>query len=172
MANNPKDRDRGPAAFLPATPEPFTYDADGNVTHDSEWDYTWDAENRLVLMEHRSEVVGTGMLANADKRRIEFRYDYQSRRVRKTVYGGWNGTSFNAIPLSDTKYLYDGWNLVAEFSVGGEGALTLARSYTWGLDLIGALTASGGVGALLQIHDHAAGKTLLPAYDGNGNVVA
>ncbi|MBP6865167.1 MAG: RHS repeat-associated core domain-containing protein [Candidatus Didemnitutus sp.] len=158
--------------FIPAAEQAFEYDEDGNLEHDSVWSYTYDAENRLVAMEHRSVLNTSGPLANTDMRRLEFRYDYKGRRVRKTVYGGWNGTSFDATPLSDTKFLFDGWNLIAEFSVGSGGAVTLARSFTWGLDLTGSLTASGGVGALLQIHDHVASKTLLPAYDGNGNVVA
>jgi YD repeat-containing protein len=37
-------------AFLPATPEAFAYDLDGNLTSDGRWDYTYDAENRLVAM--------------------------------------------------------------------------------------------------------------------------
>ena len=27
-----------------------SYDADGNLTNDGHWAYTWDAENRLVKM--------------------------------------------------------------------------------------------------------------------------
>ena len=34
--------------FLPQTPESFGYDADGNLTNDGRWTYTWDAENRLL----------------------------------------------------------------------------------------------------------------------------
>src|SRR6185295_8833065 len=34
------------------------------------------------------------------------------------------------------------------------------------------LSATGGVGALLQIHDHASAKSYLPTYDGNGNVAS
>jgi YD repeat-containing protein len=34
--------------FVPKTPETFTYDADGNLLSDGRWNYTWDAENRLV----------------------------------------------------------------------------------------------------------------------------
>lgn len=163
----------GAGFFIPKALQAFEYDDDGNLKHDSVWDYYYDGENRLVAMEHRSEVMGGSALANADKRRMEFRYDYKGRRVRKTVYGGWNGAVFNATPLCDTKFLYDGWNLIAELDALSPSTLPLIRSYTWGLDLTGSLTASGGVGALLQIHDYAgAGKTLLPAYDGNGNVVA
>jgi len=162
------------AYFVPKAMQAFAYDDDGNLTHDSVWDYTWDAENRLVLMEHRSEVMGDTMLTNDAKRRIEFRYDYKGRRVRKTVYGGWNGSVYNITPLSDTKFLYHGWNLIAELAWNiSTSTWKPTRSYTWGLDLNGSLTASGGVGALLEIHDYAgAGKTLLPAYDGNGNLVA
>ena len=30
------------------TPEDFSYDADGNLTNDGRFAYTWDGENRLV----------------------------------------------------------------------------------------------------------------------------
>jgi len=71
------------------------------------------------------------------------------------------------------RFLYDGWNLVAEYSETTAGVLdTLKRSYTWGLDIARSMTDAGGVGALLQIADHSTGKTYLPSYDGNGNIVA
>jgi RHS repeat-associated protein len=60
--------------------------------------------------------------------------------------------------------------LVAEFNA--ISTLTLVRSYTWGLDLTGSLTDSGGVGALLQVRDDFKSRTWLPTYDGNGNVVS
>ena len=78
-----------------------------------------------------------------------------------------------ATEASSRRYLYDGWNLVAEFNApGGTSLGTLVRTYTWGLDLMHSLSGSGGVGALLQIADHASGKIFLPTYDGNGNVAA
>lgn len=105
-------------------------------------------------------------LVGIDNRILEFKYDYLGRRVQKRVL---HGSTFALI--SSARYLYNGWNLVAEFNA--LSTLTLTRSFTWGLDLVGSLTASGGVGALLQIHEHTGGgKTLLPTYDGNGNVVA
>ena len=56
--------------------------------------------------------------------------------------------------ISSRRYLYDGWNLVAEFAAPGGTAIgSLVRSFTWGLDLVGSQTATGGVGALLQIAD-------------------
>ncbi len=156
--------------FIPKALQTFTYDDDGNLTADSVWDYAYDAENRLVSMQNRSEVIGTGMIASADARRLEFKYDYLGRRVRKLVYDGWNGATYSGTPITDTKYLYDGWNLIAEFNA--ISTLALAKIYTWGLDLTGSLAAAGGVGGLIQIHDIGATKTLLPTYDGNGNVAA
>ncbi len=155
--------------FIPKALQAFTYDDDGNLTQDGVWDYQYDAENRLVAMQNRSEAIGAGMIAGADARRLEFKYDYKNRRVRKTVHGGWKRSTY-ATTLSDTKFLYDGANLIAEFDA--LSTLTLTRSFTWGLDLQGSLTASGGVGALLQIRDETQNKTLLPTYDGNGNVAA
>jgi hypothetical protein len=34
--------------FVAQSPEVFSYDADGNVTNDGRWTFTWDAENRLA----------------------------------------------------------------------------------------------------------------------------
>ncbi|MEJ1974189.1 MAG: hypothetical protein WDM96_17550 [Lacunisphaera sp.] len=98
--------------FIPKALQAFTYDDDGNLTQDGVWDYQYDAENRLVAMQNRSEAIGAGMIAGADARRLEFKYDYKNRRVRKTVHGGWNGSTY-ATTLSDTKFLYDGANLIA-----------------------------------------------------------
>ena len=33
-------------AYVPRTPENYSYDADGNLLSDGRWTYTWDAENR------------------------------------------------------------------------------------------------------------------------------
>lgn len=158
--------------FIAKAAQTFAYDEDGNLTHDSVWDYTYDAENRLIAMQHRAEVIGTGMITLASARRLEFAYDYAGRRVAKIVKGGWNGTGYPTV-LSYGKFIYDGWNLVAEYNGATPTNLgTLVRAYTWGLDLAGSLTAAGGVGALLQLYDAGTGKTYFPTYDGNGNVVS
>ncbi len=150
--------------LLPARTETLTYDRDGNLLSDAQWDYFWDAENRLVRMENKP---WTAWLGGPPAQRISFRYDYQGRRIGKKVETQdpvtlvWSTTS-------ELRFLYQGWNLVAETDAAG----AVLRSYTWGLDLMGSLTASGGVGALLQVADHAADKRYFPAYDGNGNVAA
>jgi hypothetical protein len=40
----------GGHAFVPATPEAFTHDWDGNLTADGRWAYTWDGGNRVKWM--------------------------------------------------------------------------------------------------------------------------
>ena len=67
----------------------------------------------------------------------------------------------------DLKFVYDGWNVIVEMN-----GSTLEKSYLWGLDMSGSMQGAGGVGGLLVIHEHSAGKRYLPTYDGNGNVMA
>jgi len=153
-------------AEIPGALQRFEYDTDGNITKDGVWEYRWDAENRLIEMKTDTfALTGAAPLLN---RRIEFRYDYLHRRVLKRFYE--NGST---VQTYGRRFLYDGWNLVAEYSETTAGVLdTLKRSYTWGLDIARSMTDAGGVGALLQIADHSTGKTYLPSYDGNGNIVA
>jgi RHS repeat-associated protein len=95
-------------------------------------------------------------------RRIDYAYDAQGRRCRKTV------TDAAQTVLSDTLYLYDHWNLLAELDAADGNALI--RSYVWGLDLSGTPQGAGGVGGLLYVTDHRSAKTWSVAMDGNGNV--
>ena len=142
----------------------FTYDLDGNLFSDGLWDYQYDAENRLIRMETSVIARGVGI----PHRILDYRYDYKGRRVQKRVVNG-----ATSAEISSRRYLYEGWNLIAEWNApGGTSLGTLVRTYTWGLDLTGSRTKAGGVGALLQITDQATGKTYLPAFDGNGNVAA
>ncbi len=154
--------------FVAAASESPTYDADGNLTQDGRWTYTWDGENRLVQM-----IRDTDSPAGA-RQKLTFDYDHQGRRIRKTFStysGGWQ-------KQSDLIFLYDGWNLVAELDANASNARV--RTYVWGTDLSGTITGAGGVGGLLWLDNHQStfeGKTLPTgvqhaAYDGNGNVAA
>ena len=93
------------------------------------------------------------------------RRDPISTRVRKKVYNQTTGGTL----ISDTKFLYDGWNVIAEL----DGNDTLLQTYVWGLDLSGSYSGAGGVGGLLKIEDHGTeDEGHYVSYDGNGNVVA
>jgi YD repeat-containing protein len=146
---------------VPQPPESFTYDSDGNLTSDGRWDYTWDAENRLVAMQTAAAAVAVG----APNQRLEFTYDYMGRRVDKKVLslvsGQWS-------LVSQRRVIHDAWNEIAEYTVSG-GTLTLAAAYTWGLDITGDLARAGGVGALLQCNFAGQGSHAV-VYDGNGNI--
>ena len=92
--------------LLPPSTESFTYDANGNLTSDGIWTNIWNGENRLVLTETLSDV------PDEAKRKLAFTYDYQGRRVSKVV-SNWTGGSWQF--EYERNYLYDAWNLVAEF---------------------------------------------------------
>ena len=144
------------SVFLAKTPEVFVHDTDGNLTQDGRWIYIWDGENRLVAMDALSAVPA------AAKLRVEFEYDWRGRRIGKTVKS-WSGTSYTSVYV--LKFLYDGWNLVAEVSTNN----VLVRSYLWGMDLSGSFQGAGGVGGLLAVNV-ATNRVHFPAYDGNANI--
>ena len=153
-------------AYLAASLQNFSYDADGNLTSDGVWNYTYDAENRLVTATTTAAAAGAGFPNQA----LTFTYDYADRRVQKVV-ANWNGASY-AFSYA-RRFLYDGDNLVAEFDApNGSSCGNVVRSYTWGLDVSGSLGAMGGVGALLQITDHGTSTSYFPTYDGNGNIAS
>lgn len=149
--------------FMPADPEVFDYE-DGNLVQSGQWDYTWDAENRLIAMETRSDLSSA-----LPRQRLEFTYDYQGRRTIKRVFELNESTSSFDIE-SETRFVYQGWNLIAE--IDGDWPNDLIRSYAWGIDLSDTLEGAGGVGGLLAIKDHDQNTVYYPAYDGNGNVIS
>jgi len=120
----------------------FTYDANGNMTSDGVRTYTYDGENRLI-----SVTLGGYTWS--------YVYDYLGRRIQKSGTG-----------ISTTKYLYDGWNLIAELDSSGN----IQRRFAWGLDVSGSLAGAGGVGGLLLIDAGLA--QYWPVYDASHNVVA
>ena len=145
--------------FVAQSPESFTHDADGNLTADGRFTYGWDAENRLVQVVART-LVGPQQF-------LQFDYDWQGRRIRKRV---WNNTGGTGTPLLDNKFLYDGWNLLAELNATNN---TIVRSYVWGLDLSGSLQGAGGIGAVLKVTYNGPTTTnCFVTYDGNGNATA
>ena len=130
----------------------LTYDPAGNLLTNGSWTYSWDNENRLT------QVVSTSKL-------IQFTYDTQGRRIEKKV---WNNTTGTGTPTTYLKYIYDGWNLIAELN--GNSSNAKVRTYTWGLDISGSTTEAGGVGGLLMVDDASNGVHFV-SYDLNGNVM-
>lgn len=56
----------------------------------------------------------------------------------------------------------------------GTNAPVLTKSFLWGLDLSGTPDQAGGIGGLLAVSQHSTNglSTHIPAFDGNGNVMA
>src|SRR5258706_5537952 len=76
-----------------------------NLTSDGRWTNKWDAENRLIEMQPLSSIPAGA------KKNLRFAYDARGRRVSKTV-SNWTGSAW---ALSyDNRFVYDGWNLLAE----------------------------------------------------------
>ncbi len=70
---------------------------------------------------------------------------------------------------ASNKFVYDGWNLVAELDSNN----ALVRSFVWGNDMSGSLQGAGGVGGLLQTAYYGSQTTnCYAAFDGNGNLAA
>jgi RHS repeat-associated protein len=147
----------GGLAF-PGSSQAMTYDADGNLTFDGIWTYSWDAQNRLILMT-MTNIAG---IAPTNRLQLAFAYDYMSRRISKVVSTNSTGNSFT--PQSTNYFIYDGWNLIATFGA----ANIIQQSFVWGLDLSRNMTNAGGIGGLLALSN--TGTNYFASYDGNGNI--
>ena len=153
---------RSGGKFLPASPENFIHDFDGNLTSDGRFSYSWDAENRLVVMETNATVPLPA------RRKLAFAYDSMGRRIRKSVWHGVSGGGWQLRHQFDFIHELNGWNILAERSGGSTNRFI--RTYAWGTDLSGTLTGAGGVGGLLFATFHTSGKTFAYGSDLNGNV--
>jgi RHS repeat-associated protein len=146
-------------AIVPGTGLPFapTYDANGNTTTlPSGLVLDYDEENRLVS-------------AATLTTREEYTYDGLGRRVERRTFTAASGLT---APATTTRYVYDGWRVLAELTSTQSSPFTLQSSYTRGLDLSGTLEGAGGIGGLLAMTRDPAGSATSAYYfhDGNGNV--
>ncbi len=145
------------------------YDADGNMTGDGTFAYTYDAENRLVSVTSAAETNGAIRVLNA--------YDHRNRRIRKTVQ---RLNSSIAPPPSppvgihewETQethtFVWDGNNIVLE-KVEFANGTTRTFEYFWGADKSGTEQGAGGVEGLLAVSVD--GIFYIPCYDHNGNII-
>ncbi|MEM7792431.1 MAG: RHS repeat-associated core domain-containing protein [Verrucomicrobiota bacterium] len=133
---------------------------------DDTLNFEWNGENRL------SELIDKDGNTVA-----EYVYDYLGRRVMKTT------TSEAPQGAGTVFFIYDGWNVIAEYedspAVAGQAAATSigntdapTRVLCWGRDLSGSLQGAGGVGGLLSIKQNSGSNAGMYYYgaDGNGNI--
>jgi RHS repeat-associated protein len=147
----------------------LTYDDDGNQTRlpaspgispaGGDMRLTWNAENRLVMVEPITPAAGDV--------RVGFVYDYMGRRVKKAV-SAYNAAGGDWTPAEERLFVYDGWNLIEEITITMPAGTESSRCFVWGLDLSQSLQGAGGIGGLIAVVDGL--DTYYFAYDGNGNV--
>ncbi|WP_411845251.1 RHS repeat-associated core domain-containing protein [Roseibacillus persicicus] len=143
-----------PISYVPS------HDLDGNLTTDARWNYKWNGENRLVEMT-------TNLSSGQPWMRLTFAYDWQGRRVRKKVE---TGSLSSPSTEEDLRFLYDGWNLIAEYDSLSVGQMSLKSSFLWGPDVSGISQGAGGVGGLVAVVSEE--ENYQPSYDGNGNIIS
>jgi RHS repeat-associated protein len=122
----------------------LSYDANGNLTGDGTYAYTWNARNQLA------SVSATGLS-------VSYQYDAFGRRAARTV----NGTT--------TSYLYDGANVAREFT----GSTATAELLNGGVDEVFTRTDSSGprnlfrdaVGSTLALTDGSGSVQTQYTYD-------
>ena len=151
---------RSETVLTPKTPVVLEYDDDGNLTRDGQWNYYWNGNNRLV------EMISSENSLISERVKLVFDYDYMGRRKCKRYYI-FDEESNRYTIRYNIWYVYDGWNIVME--IRDENGVTTDVRYLWGLDISGSLQAAGGVGGLLSV-EHSDESSILPFYDGNGNV--
>lgn len=87
--------------------------------------------------------------------KLEFSYDYQGRRIEKRVYGRASDTSWTASPIERRRFVWgsgtagNGWLMLREsieLDSAGDGTIdsTRTRNYSWGRDLSGRGSSTGG----------------------------
>lgn len=135
---------------VPPADEIFQYFDDGNLKSDGVFNYAWDDESRL------SSVTQSGQQI------VTYLYDYLGRRIQKQTHN----YSLQGPATSTRTYLYDGWNLIAEF----DGSGTLQCSYAWGADDGGSVNTSGAGTPVLLTSSQTAPGTYFLMNDLGGNV--
>ncbi len=129
------------------------YDANGNLTNDGEYSYSYNMENRLIEIKN-------------EKLKMKNFYDGIGRKVKSLEINLTTGET------NETKFIYNNWNVIQEITTSQLHSLT--SSYFWGSDLSGSLHGAGGIGGLIAnspFSKGGGGGFYFYNYDANGNVI-
>ena len=133
----------------------LNYDVDGNLIEDETFDYTWDAENRLLAVSPKTPQAGDNQL--------NFQYDYQGRRIVKTVTT-WDDSAAEYVSAYRYLYFYDGWEVVYEQTYDSTDTLIVEHWNLWGLDKNESMGETGGTGGLLARRSQRPDDTVIVRY--------
>lgn len=145
----------------------YCYDANGNLTRDNLWAYTYDIENRLVEMRKKvGTVCPTNTTGYTGTLAAKLRYDPMGRLHEAKKYNSTTGA------LLDTRvFLYDGDAMVAEYNASG----TMLHRYIHGPnagsdDPIAEYTGSStALSARTNLYSDARGSIVLRTSSTGGN---
>jgi RHS repeat-associated protein len=139
----------------------LSYNARGDLTQTTAWDYTWDSLDRLTFAAPADhELAAEG-----------FTYDFMNRLTSRSTYL-WDAVTNDWCLQADStiQFVYDGWMLVAKIDAATGRIL---QSYQWDP------TKEAGVGGLLSetVYGTVGGTwqataTYVPVYDSNADVMA
>ncbi|HBJ85738.1 MAG TPA: hypothetical protein DDZ88_18065, partial [Verrucomicrobiales bacterium] len=161
--------------YVPPASETVVHDDDGNLTEDAQWEYTWDAENRMTSATQKSLPVAAGVSTPPPARKkLTFAHDHRNRRIAKRVFEQRTENSELIWKLvKDLRFVHDGYQMIAEldhtFATGtGLAGSRVTRTFLWGPDVSGTMSGAGGVGGLLNTTYQ--GVSYQVCSDANGNV--
>ena len=98
---------------------------------------------------------------------LKFEYDWKGRRIHKQV---WPNTSWSGTPTNDVKFVYDGWNLLAELNATNNPVI---RSLCGAVICPARFRAPAAWAACWRsVYKGAQTTNCFVAFDGNGNVSA
>jgi YD repeat-containing protein len=105
------------------------------LTQVGRWEYRWDAQNRLIRVQRRTDT------PQESWRTVQWQYDALGRRIRQITTSGSSGTwqVTEDLKLISDPLLFG--RHIAELS-GIDN--TIVRAYVWGLDLLGTMDGAGG----------------------------
>ena len=119
-----------------------TYDSDGNMLTYNNWNFSWNAENRLIVASNSTTVV-------------TYAYDYQGRMFEKVTDG------------TQIAFIWDGNRIVREMKTSP--TLSVTHSYIWGAEGT-PLAMTDSTNTFFYCLD--ANKNVTELVDSNGSSVA
>lgn len=117
-----------------------------------EWSFSWNAENRMI----------SATKANI---KVEFEYDYLSRRISKKIYS-WTGSNWQLD--KHIRFVYSGFKLIMEFD--GLNGNAIIRKYVWNGESPFSVYDTTLNATYYYVLD--ANKNVSELLDSSGNVVA
>ena len=118
-------------------------------------EYVWDNRNRLV------EVTDSAQYGGPATQAVDYLYDTENRWIGENIDG-------DGVIDHQTRFTYDGTQIVLQFDKDGEGALTnadLSHRYFWRPDIVDQLIADEQVTSLKE-----PGEVLWTLTDNQGTV--